>query len=65
MEFFDIAAVVVFLRKVIWTVPDFTVDAYRVPLQDLHKQIQANGPFVVQAQRFLIECTSHPPHPQT
>ncbi len=28
MEFDDIAAVVHFLRKVIWIVPGFTVDAY-------------------------------------
>ncbi len=27
--FHDIAAVIVFLRKVIWTVPDFSVDRYR------------------------------------
>ncbi|MFC5749293.1 hypothetical protein [Actinomadura rugatobispora] len=34
--------VVYFLRKVIWTVPDFTVDHYR----ELHEQIQKNGSFV-------------------
>ena len=28
-EFFDIGAVIYFLRKVVWTVPDFTVDRYR------------------------------------
>jgi hypothetical protein len=27
LEFFDIGAMVFFLRKVVWTVPDFTVDA--------------------------------------
>ena len=29
VEFHDIGAVVYFLRKVIWTVPDFTVERYR------------------------------------
>jgi SAM-dependent methyltransferase len=56
VEFLDIAAVIVFLRKVIWMVPNFTVAAYRVPLQALHEQIQANGPFIAHAQRFLIEA---------
>ena len=53
--FHDIAAVVYFLRKVIWTVPGFTVDRYRDQLRRLHDRIQAEGPFVAHAQRFLIE----------
>jgi SAM-dependent methyltransferase len=56
MEFYDVAAVVVFLRKVIWTVPDFTVDAYRDRLAELHEFIERHGPFVAYAQRFLIEA---------
>ncbi|HKE66550.1 MAG TPA: class I SAM-dependent methyltransferase [Micromonosporaceae bacterium] len=56
MEFFDIAAVVHFLRKVIWIVPDFTVDAYRERLRALHERIEAEGPFVAYATRFLIEA---------
>jgi SAM-dependent methyltransferase len=55
MEFFDIAAVVYFLRKVIWIVPGFTVAAYRDRLRALHDQIEADGPFVAHATRFLIE----------
>ncbi len=56
MEFHDIAAVVYFLRKVIWTVPGFTVDRYRDRLRDLHEQIVANGPFVATSVRFLFEA---------
>lgn len=56
MEFFDIAAVIVFLRKVIWIVPRFTVDRYRDRLLALHQQIEAGGPFIAYAQRFLIEA---------
>src|SRR5262245_17774569 len=55
-EFFEIAAVVHFLRKVIWIVPDFTVDAYRDRLRALHEQIDADGAFVAHAARFLIEA---------
>ena len=54
--FNDVAAVVYFLRKVLWTVPGFTVAGYRDQLRRLHRKIQAEGPFVAHAQRFLIEA---------
>lgn len=56
MEFGDIAAVVHFLRKVIWIVPGFTVTDYAERLRALHEQIQARGPFVATSVRFLIEA---------
>ena len=55
--FDDVGALVYFLRLVIWTVPDFTVEKYRVRLHDLHDQIQRDGPFVADSTRFLIEAT--------
>lgn len=54
MEFFDIAAVVVFLRKVIWTVPGFDVDSYR--LAEVHERIVAEGSFVAHSRRFLLDA---------
>jgi SAM-dependent methyltransferase len=54
--FYDVGAVVHFLRKVIWIVPDFTVDRYRPRLAELHDRIQLEGSFVAHAQRFLIEA---------
>jgi SAM-dependent methyltransferase len=60
MEFFDVGAMVYFLRKVIWFVPDFTVGKYRDRLRALHDQIQANGPFVAYSRRFLIEARRLP-----
>ncbi|RKR76012.1 methyltransferase domain-containing protein [Frondihabitans australicus] len=56
MEFFDIGAVVYFLRKVIWIVPGFTVEAHLPRLRDLHEKITADGPFVAYSTRFLIEA---------
>ncbi|WP_431992109.1 class I SAM-dependent methyltransferase [Streptomyces albogriseolus] len=56
MEFFDIAAVVHFLRKVIWMVPGFTVEAYRPRLRELHERIEAEGPFVAHSSRHLVEA---------
>lgn len=55
LEFFDVAAVVVFLRKVIWTVPDFSVAAYRDRLGAMHEHIAKHGSFVSRGQRALIE----------
>ncbi len=39
-----------------WIVPGFTVDRYRHRLAELHDRIQADGPFVAHAQRFLVEA---------
>jgi SAM-dependent methyltransferase len=56
VEFNDIAAVVHFLRKVVWTVPGFTVERYRGRLRELHRRIEDDGPFVAHSERFLIEA---------
>jgi SAM-dependent methyltransferase len=61
MEFHDIAAVIVFLRKVIWIVPGFTVEAYCDQLTALDARIRADGPFIAHAQRFLIEAVKPGP----
>jgi SAM-dependent methyltransferase len=56
MTFDDIAALIVFLRKVIWIVPDFTIEAYCDRLRALHEHIEACGPFIATTVRFLIEA---------
>lgn len=56
MEFFDVAAVVHFLRKVIWIVPGFTVERYRSRLADMHAHIERHGSYVAHSRRFLIEA---------
>jgi SAM-dependent methyltransferase len=55
LEFFDVGAMVFFLRKVIWTVPDFTVDRYRDRLKALHDQIEQDGVFQSTMSRTLFE----------
>jgi len=55
VEFFDVAAVVCFLRKVHWTVPGFTPEAYVDRLRSMHRRIVESGPFVSTAQRLLVE----------
>lgn len=54
--FSDVGAVVYFLRKVLWTVPGFTVDRYRDRLVALHHEIRRHGSFIARSQRFLIEA---------
>ncbi|WP_418275757.1 class I SAM-dependent methyltransferase [Isoptericola jiangsuensis] len=56
IEIHDVAAVVYLLRKVIWWVPGFTVEAYRDRLRDLHDLIAAEGPFVAHSTRHLVEA---------
>ena len=56
MEFHDIGAVVHFLRKVVWMVPGFTVEAYEPRLRALHERIQAEGPFVAHSTRHLFDA---------
>jgi SAM-dependent methyltransferase len=56
VEFHDVAAIVYFLRKVPWTVPDFSVQKYRQRLRALHEHIEREGSFVSTAQRVLLEA---------
>lgn len=56
VEFFDLAAVVHFLRKVLWTVPDFSVEKYGDRLRALREHIAEHGSFVCHSRRTLVEA---------
>ncbi|MEU3644413.1 methyltransferase domain-containing protein [Lentzea sp. NPDC034063] len=56
VAFFDVGAVVHFLRKVLWTVPGFTVEGYRDRLLAMHEHIQEHGEFACTSTRFLVEA---------
>lgn len=56
VEFLDLASVVHFLRKVLWTVPDFTVERYRDRLRALYDHIAEHGSFVCHSRRTLVEA---------
>jgi SAM-dependent methyltransferase len=56
VEFFDVGAVVHFLRKVHWTVPDFAPERYGDRLRAVHARIEREGAFVSTAQRVLVEA---------
>jgi hypothetical protein len=55
--FYDVGAVVYFLRLVVWIVPGFSVTGFRGRLRELHEQIQREGAFVGFATRFIIEAS--------
>ncbi|MFI9152126.1 methyltransferase domain-containing protein [Streptomyces sp. NPDC053367] len=55
VEFHDIGAVVHFLRKVVWMVPGFTVEAHEPRLRALHGRILREGPFVAYSSRHLFD----------
>ncbi|HTM83905.1 MAG TPA: SAM-dependent methyltransferase [Mycobacterium sp.] len=55
-EFFDVGAVIYFLRKVIWTIPGFAVEDHRERLRELHDRIESDGPFVAHATRVLVDA---------
>jgi SAM-dependent methyltransferase len=56
VAFYDVAAVVYFLRKVHWTVPDFSVEKYHQRLLAVHERIEREGEFLSTAQRVLLEA---------
>jgi SAM-dependent methyltransferase len=56
VEFFDVAAVAYFLRKVVWTVPGFTIDRFRPQLRAVHDRIATDGVFVSYSRRVLVEA---------
>jgi hypothetical protein len=47
--------VVYLLRKVIWWVPGFTVDAYRDQLRELDAVIRREGVFITHSSRHLLD----------
>jgi SAM-dependent methyltransferase len=56
MAFHDVGAVVYFLRKVVWMVPGFTVDAHLDRLRELHALIERDGAFTATSSRVLVEA---------
>jgi len=55
-EFYDIGAVVYYLKAVPWQIPDFSVAKYRKELEKIHKQMEQEGKFAVTSHRFLIKA---------
>ncbi len=54
--FYDVGAVVFYLKVIEWQVPNFTVGRYRDRLLAMHELIENQGAFSAKAHRFLIEA---------
>jgi SAM-dependent methyltransferase len=55
--FYDVGAVVYFLRLVPWIVPGFTAARYRDALHALHDAIEQDGGFETTSSRTLVQAT--------
>jgi SAM-dependent methyltransferase len=56
LAFYDIGALVFYLKIVIWQVEDFTVERYQDKLYQIHESIKRDGAFVVSEHRTLIRA---------
>ncbi|WP_077308405.1 class I SAM-dependent methyltransferase [Terribacillus halophilus] len=54
MRFYDVGAVVFYLKAIPWQIPHFTIEAYRDCLVELHHFIEKKGFLDVKQHRFLL-----------
>jgi SAM-dependent methyltransferase len=55
-NFYDIGAVVFYLKIIEWQIEDFSVEKYNQRLRDMHWLIEQQGAFYATEHRFLIEA---------
>src|SRR5699024_3364163 len=53
-RFYDVGALVYYLKAVPWQVPNFTTQMYEQELYAIHEKIQADGYFDVIEHRFMM-----------
>lgn len=55
-RFYDIGAIVYYLKAIPWQIPDFTVERYFEELYRIHEIILQKGFFDVKQHRFIIKA---------
>ncbi|MCU5706603.1 class I SAM-dependent methyltransferase [Bacillus wiedmannii] len=55
-RFYDIGAIVYYLKAIPWQIPDFTVEGYNEELYRMHEIILQKGYFDVKQHRFMIKA---------
>ncbi|PGK42832.1 SAM-dependent methyltransferase [Bacillus anthracis] len=55
-RFYDIGAIVYYLKAIPWQIPDFTVEGYFEELYRIHEIILQKGYFNVKQHRFIIKA---------
>ncbi len=58
-RFFDIGAIVYYLKCIPWQIPDFSVEQYLDKLQSIHDYIESNGYFDLINHRFFLIAENH------
>ncbi|BCB03725.1 class I SAM-dependent methyltransferase [Bacillus sp. KH172YL63] len=56
-RFYDIGALVYYIKAIPWQIPDFSVEAYRDSLYRIYQLIQEKGFFEVKQHRFIIKAS--------
>lgn len=55
-RFYDVGALVYYLKAIPWQVPDFSTEFYLEKLYAIHQHIQSKGYFDVKQHRFIIKA---------
>jgi SAM-dependent methyltransferase len=55
-RFYDVGALVYYLKAIPWQIPDFEVVNYMEKLYSIHRKIESKGYFDVTQQRFIIKA---------
>jgi SAM-dependent methyltransferase len=54
LRFFDVGALVYWLRAIPWQVPGFSIETHREPLRRIHDIIEREGLFESHSHRFIV-----------
>ncbi|HEX6922931.1 MAG TPA: methyltransferase domain-containing protein [Bacillales bacterium] len=55
-RFYDVGAIVYYLKAIPWQIQDFSVEKYRDPLMQIHKQIKETGYVEFSSDRFFLSA---------
>ncbi len=53
LQFFDVGAFVFFAKVIEWEFPGFSASTHDEKLQELHKEVEANG-FIESTQHYIL-----------
>nr|WP_270182666.1 SAM-dependent methyltransferase [Alkalihalobacillus sp. CinArs1] len=55
-RFYDVGAIIYYLKAIPWQIPDFSVERYRDALFKIHLKIQEEGYLDIPSSRFIIKA---------
>lgn len=63
-RFYDVGAIVYYLKAISWQIPDFSVEKYMDQLYELHRTIMEKGYIQFKSHRFFIAAEKAQVHPK-